>query len=58
MKIKSKLTVTGAALACAALAPRSAHAGGIDLYETQLLDAIRAAIGYPPKGIAHSENNH
>ena len=46
MKLRSKLTLTGAALACAPFVPCSAQAGGIDLYEIATPDVGLASAGY------------
>lgn len=46
MNLKSKLTLGGAALACASLAPQISYAGGIDLYEIATPDVGLASAGY------------
>jgi long-chain fatty acid transport protein len=46
MNMKSILTITAGGLACAALAPLSARAGGIDLYEIGTPDVGLASAGY------------
>jgi long-chain fatty acid transport protein len=46
MNTKLKLIITGTVLACAALAPRAALAGGIDLYEIATPDVGLASAGY------------
>ena len=46
MKSPTKLTVLGSALACAALGPRIARGGGIELYEIATPDVGLASAGY------------